>query len=160
MSCGNMVVQQGMKVKVGVYWTGEKGWGVRTFEAIPVGSFVFEYVGEVVSNAELISRQQKSPIHGWYTLDLDADWKVEAEVTDNNALCLDGYKFGNVGRFVNHKCEDANLIDVPVRIERSDPRLYHVAFFAKRQIYALEELTWVIKPLLLSYSHFKVIVAL
>jgi hypothetical protein len=144
MECGNRVVQKGMKVKVGVFWTGEKGWGVRTFEPISIGTFVFQYVGEVCSNAEVINRHEKSPIHGWYTLDLNANWKTEAGVNDNEALCIDGFLYGNVGRFVNHRCEDANLMDYPVKIESRDSHIYHVAFFAKRHVYALEELTWVI----------------
>lgn len=143
-SCGNRVVQHGMTVKVGVFWTGPKGWGVRTFEAIPMGGFVFEYVGEICSSEELIKKHGDSVLCGRYTLDLNADWKSEARVSDKNALCVDGFSLGNVGRFVNHRCEDANLVDIPVRIERSDPRFYHVAFFAKRPIHALEELTWVI----------------
>lgn len=143
MSCPNRVVQRGMKVKVGVFWTGVRGWGVRTFESIPVGTFVFEYVGEVVNNAELLKRNEKSHVHGDYTLDLNADWKTEAGVSDANALCIDGLAYGNVGRFVNHRCSDANLIDFPVKIEESDPHIYHVAFFAKRNICTLEELTWV-----------------
>jgi SET domain-containing protein len=40
------------------------------------------------------------------------------------------------------RCEDANLIDVPVKISCADPRLYHVAFFAQVDISPLEELTW------------------
>lgn len=128
---------------MGVFWCGVKGWGIRTFEYIPQGSFVFEYVGEVCSNAEMIASHQITPTHGLYTLDLNADWRVEAEVTDEEVLCVDGVRYGNVGRFLNHRCGDANLVDFPVQIEESDPHIYHVAFFAKRIIFALEELTWV-----------------
>lgn len=41
-----------------------------------------------------------------------------------------------------YRCEDANLIDVPVKVGNEDPRLYHVAFFAQENISAFEELTW------------------
>jgi SET domain-containing protein len=40
------------------------------------------------------------------------------------------------------RCEDANLIDMPVRIEKCDIRVYHVAFFAQADIQAFEELSW------------------
>jgi len=40
------------------------------------------------------------------------------------------------------RCEDANLIDVPVRVSKEDGRLYRVAFFAQVAIPALEEFTW------------------
>lgn len=39
-------------------------------------------------------------------------------------------------------CEDANLIDVPVRIGNRDSGVYHVAFFAAVDIAPVEELTW------------------
>lgn len=129
---------------MGVFWVGERGWGVRTFHDIPMGTFVFEYVGLICSNAELLTKVEETPKLGCYTLDLNADWKTEASVTDADALCIDGETYGNVARFVNHLCEDANLIDFPVRIDNADPHIYHVAFFAKRKILALEELTWVL----------------
>ena len=40
------------------------------------------------------------------------------------------------------RCEDANLIDMPVRVRGMDPRAYRVAFFAQVNIPPLEELTW------------------
>jgi len=39
------------------------------------------------------------------------------------------------------RCEDANLIDVPVKVGNDYPRVYHVAFFAQEDILAFEELT-------------------
>lgn len=41
-----------------------------------------------------------------------------------------------------YRCGDANLIDMPVKIENSGKRFYHVAFFTKRSIAAKEGLTW------------------
>jgi SET domain-containing protein len=41
-----------------------------------------------------------------------------------------------------YRCEDSNLVDVPVSIESVDRRFYHVAFFANRIIRPGEELTW------------------
>ena len=48
----------------------------------------------------------------------------------------------NVSVACFYRCEDTNLIDVPVRVGDEDPRLYHVAFFAQKDILAFEELTW------------------
>lgn len=36
--------------------TEDKGWGVRTQQAIKSGDFILEYVGEVVSEREFKSR--------------------------------------------------------------------------------------------------------
>lgn len=40
------------------------------------------------------------------------------------------------------RCYDANLIDVPVLVGRLDRSFYQPAFFTKRRIQPLEELTW------------------
>ena len=51
IDCPNRVVQKGRKLKLGVFRTenGTRGWGVKTLEPIPKGSFVMEYVGELIS---------------------------------------------------------------------------------------------------------------
>ncbi|KAI5011817.1 hypothetical protein ZWY2020_014058 [Hordeum vulgare] len=61
---------------------------------------------------------------------------------DEEALCLDGTFYGNVGRFINHRCRDANLAMVPVQVETPDRHYYHAALFTSRKVEALEELTW------------------
>jgi len=38
-------------------------------------------------------------------------------VTDDEALCLDSMISQNVAQFLNHRCEDANLLDMFVMIE-------------------------------------------
>ena len=49
-----------------------------------------------------------------FSLSLDVDWFTKVISTDEEALCIDGARFSNVARFVNHKCEGANLVDMPV----------------------------------------------
>ncbi|OMP03193.1 hypothetical protein COLO4_10579 [Corchorus olitorius] len=61
---------------------------------------------------------------------------------DEEALCLDAASYGNVARFINHRCLDANLIEIPVEVETPDHHYYHVAFFTTREVDAYEELTW------------------
>jgi SET domain-containing protein len=43
---------------------------------------------------------------------------------------------------VRCRCEDANLIDIPVQIDVNKKSMYHVAFFTKHDIGFQEELTW------------------
>lgn len=84
---------------------GGKGWGLRTLEDLPKGAFVCEYVGEVLTNAELYERVSKSSNkdeHAYPVL-LDADWGAESELKDEEALCLDATYYGNVARFINHR---------------------------------------------------------
>lgn len=40
------------------------------------------------------------------------------------------------------RCQDANLMDMPVEIESPDRHYYHVAFFTNRRVKSKEELTW------------------
>lgn len=40
------------------------------------------------------------------------------------------------------RCGDANLTDMPVKIENAGKRFYHVAFFTNQKIEAKESLTW------------------
>lgn len=44
--------------------------------------------------------------------------------------------------FTVRRCEDANLVDVPVLIGRTGLSFYRLAFFSKWAIDAGEELTW------------------
>ncbi|KAL2345821.1 hypothetical protein Fmac_007106 [Flemingia macrophylla] len=145
MQCGNRIVQRGITCKLQVFLTREgKGWGLRTLEDLPKGTFVCEYAGEILTNMELFDRimQNSDKERHTYPITLDADWASEKGLKDEEALCLDATNNGNVGRFINHRCCDANLIDIPVEIESPDHHYYHVAFFTNRKVNAYEELTW------------------
>ncbi|XP_024440584.2 probable inactive histone-lysine N-methyltransferase SUVR1 isoform X2 [Populus trichocarpa] len=146
--CGNRVVQRGIRCKLQVFFTPEgKGWGLRTLEILPKGTFVCEYVGEILTNKELYERKMqrtsssKTEKHAYPVL-LDADWCMKGVVKDEEALCLDATFYGNIARFINHRCLDANMIEIPVKIETPDHHYYHLAFFTTRGVNALEELTW------------------
>ncbi|XP_039043642.1 histone-lysine N-methyltransferase SUVR4-like [Hibiscus syriacus] len=145
MQCGNRVVQRGITCKLQVFWTREgKGWGVKTLRDLPKGTFVCEYVGEIVTNTELYERNSKGSgdERHTYPVTLDADWGSEKILKDEEALCLDATLCGNVARFINHRCFDANLIDIPVEVETPDRHYYHLALFTTREVKASEELTW------------------
>ncbi|WOG94941.1 hypothetical protein DCAR_0314238 [Daucus carota subsp. sativus] len=145
--CGNRVVQRGISRKLQVFMTpGGKGWGLRTLEDLPKGAFVCEYVGEVLTNAELydrVSERESLNNHSHsYPVLLDADWGSERVLKDEEALCLDATDYGNVARFINHRCFDSTMVEIPVEVETPDHHYYHLAFFTSRKVKALEELTW------------------
>ncbi|KAI3973077.1 hypothetical protein MKX01_019735 [Papaver californicum] len=143
--CGNRVVQRGISWNLQVFLTVEgKGWGLRTLDDLPRGTFVCEYVGEILTSKELNERNTQiidGDIQTCPVL-LDAAWGSDGVVKDKEALCLDATFYGNVTRFINHRCFDANLVEIPVEVESPNHRYYHVAFFTTRDIEALEELTW------------------
>lgn len=146
LHCGNRVVQRGISCSLQVFWAdGKKGWGLRILEDLPVGAFVCEYVGEVLTNTELYERNlqnSKRSARHTYPVQLDADWGSESILEDEELLCLDATFYGNVARFINHRCYDSNLLEVPVEVETLDHHYYHLAFFTKREVKAFEELTW------------------
>lgn len=107
-SCGNRVVQRGIKHKLQVFMTpGGKGWGLRTLEDLPKGAFVCEFIGEVLTIKEFYQRVSQSSKKDEYAhpVLLDTDWGEGNEINEDEALCLDATNYGNVSRFINHRYE-------------------------------------------------------
>ncbi|XP_029908481.1 histone-lysine N-methyltransferase SETMAR [Myripristis murdjan] len=134
-ACSNRVVQRGLRLRLEVYGTKEKGWGVRTLEPIPCGTFVCEYAGEVIGFDEAKRRQlAQGPEENNYIIAV-REHAGQGPITET---FVDPAIVGNVGRFLNHSCLP-NLFMVPVRVHSTVPRL---ALFAGRDIEAQEELTF------------------
>ncbi|XP_033615113.1 histone-lysine N-methyltransferase EHMT1 isoform X2 [Fukomys damarensis] len=125
-NCRNRVVQNGLRARLQLYRTQDVGWGVRTLQDIPVGTFVCEYVGELISDSEADVREEDS-----YLFDLDNK--------DGEVYCIDARFYGNVSRFINHHCEP-NLVPVRVFMSHQDLRFPRIAFFSTRLIQAGEQL--------------------
>ncbi|KAL0129627.1 hypothetical protein PUN28_001709 [Cardiocondyla obscurior] len=109
------------------FMTENKGWGVKTQQAIKTGDFILEYVGEVVSEREFKSRmatRYANDTHH-YCLHLDG------------GLVIDGHRMGGNGRFVNHSCEPNCEMQ-----KWSVLGLPRMALFASRDIKPGEELTY------------------
>uniref|UniRef100_A0A8C4GQS4 Euchromatic histone-lysine N-methyltransferase 2 n=1 Tax=Dicentrarchus labrax TaxID=13489 RepID=A0A8C4GQS4_DICLA len=120
-TCKNRVVQAAFLTN----YT-KMGWGVRALQDIPQGSFICEYVGELISDAEADVREDDS-----YLFDLDNK--------DGEVYCIDARYYGNISRFINHLC-DPNLIPVRVFMLHQDLRFPRIAFFSSRDILSGQEL--------------------
>lgn len=73
-----------------------KGWGLVTLETIPAGTFIIEYVGELINQKEFdrrIHEMQQTKDEHYYFLTLTRD------------LIIDAGPRGNSSRFINHSCE-------------------------------------------------------
>uniref|UniRef100_A0A6P8SEV2 [histone H3]-lysine(9) N-methyltransferase n=1 Tax=Geotrypetes seraphini TaxID=260995 RepID=A0A6P8SEV2_GEOSA len=125
-TCRNRVVQNGLRVQLQLYRTKNMGWAVRSMQDIPIGTFVCEYVGEMISNSEADVREDDS-----YLFDLDNK--------DGEVYCIDARFYGNISRFINHLCEP-NLIPVRIFMSHQDLRFPRIAFFSSRKIEAGEQL--------------------
>ncbi|KAF3419879.1 hypothetical protein E2986_10424 [Frieseomelitta varia] len=138
ITCNNRVVQYGLTQRFQLFRTDGKGWGLKTLRYIPKGSYVCEYVGEIISDSEADHREDDS-----YLFDLDN--------RDGETYCIDARRYGNIARFINHSCAP-NLLPVRVFVEHQDLHFPRIAFFANRDIEADEELGfdygekfWIIK---------------
>ncbi|XP_067130013.1 histone-lysine N-methyltransferase EHMT2-like isoform X2 [Centruroides vittatus] len=137
-NCNNRVLQHGVTSRLQLFRTKQKGWGVRALKEIPKGSFICEYIGEIISDSEADQREDDS-----YLFDLDN--------RDGETYCLDARYYGNISRFINHLCEP-NLVPVKIFVDHQDLSFPRIAFFSSRDIKPLEELGfdygekfWVIK---------------
>ncbi|KZC10249.1 Histone-lysine N-methyltransferase SUV39H2, partial [Dufourea novaeangliae] len=138
MNCINRVVQRGTKMKFCIFRTANgRGWGVKTLQSIRKGSFVTQYVGEVITSEEAEKRGKEYDAAGrTYLFDLDYN-----ETEDQCPYTVDAAVYGNVSHFINHSC-DPNLAVYAVWIDCLDPNLPKLALFATRDIKMNEEITF------------------
>ncbi|XP_066496943.1 histone-lysine N-methyltransferase EHMT1-like [Tiliqua scincoides] len=121
--CPNRVVQRGIRTQLQLYRTPDKGWGVRTVQDLPRGTFICQYFGELISPTESERREQHT-------------YMYRVETQEEQEYYLDGMNYSGVGRFLNHSC-DPNLVPVRVAVGHEVPG---IAFFTNRGIQAGEEL--------------------
>ncbi|CAH1176200.1 unnamed protein product [Phaedon cochleariae] len=128
ITCKNRVVQRGLQQRFQIYKTESRGWGVKTLKSIVKGSFVCEYVGEILNDAEADQREDDT-----FLFDLDN--------RDSETFCVDAKYYGNFARFINHSCSP-NLHPVKVFVDHHDLRFPKVAFFASKDITPDEEISF------------------
>ncbi|KMS99946.1 hypothetical protein BVRB_1g017910 [Beta vulgaris subsp. vulgaris] len=153
-TCHNRVSQHGIKLPLDVFKTESRGWGVRCLSSISCGSFVCEYIGELLDDKEAEERIDNDG----YLFDIGQNYNDPtlrdglsalipdmpsscSDVVENIGFTLDARIYGNVGRFVNHSCSP-NLFAQNVLYDHEDKRIPHIMFFAAENIPPLQELTY------------------
>lgn len=126
--CQNTKIQRHI-IAPGVerFMTKNKGWGVQTKQPVKKGTYILEYVGEVVTEREFKDRMATlyiQDIHH-YCLHLDG------------GLVIDGHRMGSDCRFVNHSCSPNCEMQ-----KWSVNGLSRMALFAMRDIPPGDELTY------------------
>ncbi|KAE8727740.1 Histone-lysine N-methyltransferase, H3 lysine-9 specific SUVH5 [Hibiscus syriacus] len=151
-SCHNRVGQHGMKFQLEIFKTESRGWGVRSLNSIPSGSFICEYAGELLEDREaerkgsdeyLFDIGNNSDISLWdglSTIMPDAH-SSSCQVVQDSGFTIDAARIGNIGRFINHSCSP-NLYAQNVLYDHEDMRISHIMFFAAENIPPLQELTY------------------
>ncbi|KAL8196150.1 hypothetical protein R6Q57_025150 [Mikania cordata] len=145
-TCYNRVTQHGMKIHLEIFKTESRGWGVRSLSSISSGSFICEYIGELLEEIEAEKRTGNDE----YLFDIgqnyndcshNPDTKPVEVANPGGGFTIDALKFGNIGRFINHSCTP-NLYAQNVLYDEDDKRMPHIMLFAAENIPPLKELTY------------------
>ncbi|KAH2207151.1 histone methyltransferase set2 [Aspergillus fumigatus] len=126
--CQNQRFQRKEYANVAVIKTEKKGFGLRAETDLRPHQFIFEYVGEVINEAQFRRRMRQYDEEGikhFYFMSLSRGEFVDAT------------KKGNLGRFCNHSCNPNCYVDKWVVGEK-----LRMGIFAERAIQAGEELVF------------------
>ncbi|OMO56824.1 hypothetical protein CCACVL1_26247 [Corchorus capsularis] len=129
-ACPNRVLQNG-------------GWGVRAGEPILSGTFVCEYIGEILDEQEANNRLTRYGKDGCnYMYNIDSNINDMSRLVEGQArYVIDATKYGNVSRFINHSCLP-NLMNHQVLVDSMDSQRAHIGLYASQDIAVGEELTF------------------
>ena len=126
--CANMAIQKHLSiVTIERFMTQEKGFGIRTRTAVSAGTFIMEYLGEVVSDREFKRRMQ-------------TDYQKDAHhycLHLGEGMVIDGHRMGGECRFVNHSCKPNCEMQ-----KWSVNGQYRMALFSAKDLALNEELTY------------------
>lgn len=152
-ACRNRVSQKGLRWRLEVFRTMAKGWGVRTLEFIPSGSFLCELTGELLTATAAAERENDEYL---FNLDFHSNARarnrqasksskgkdpVEASEQAQVHYVIDCRLSGNVARFINHCCQP-NLFVQGVLHDHVDLNRGHIVLFAGEDIAAQTELSY------------------
>jgi SET domain-containing protein len=127
-SCCNTDIQRGVRKRLLVGESshpGDIGFGAYMAEPAKQGEFIAEYVGEIISEAESVRRNE-----------IYDKLKVSFIFDLNEEVTIDSFRYGNVERFINHSKKHANCKPV-VKLVNGEHR---IGFFATKDLAAGEEL--------------------
>eukprot|EP01018_Ginkgo_biloba_P018282 Gb_25369 [translate_table: standard] len=155
-SCRNSTTQKGLKNHLEVFKTSDRGFGVRCWDSIAVGTFIYEYTGEVVSEEEAALQHEGNEyiLSAMHSQERWTDWgsivdilckqkqqDVSSQAPSSFSSFVDASKMGNVSRFINHSCSPNVFIQFILH-DHQDTRFSHIVFFATENIPPLTELTF------------------
>ncbi|CAK8539529.1 unnamed protein product [Lathyrus sativus] len=152
-TCYNRVSQHGINIQLEIFKTNSRGWGVRSLNSIASGSFICEYIGELLEDKEAeqrtgndeylfdIGNKNNNTLWDGLSTLLPDSQSHSCEVVMDGGFTIDAAQFGNVGRFINHSCSP-NLYAQNVLYDHHDNRVPHVMLFAAENIPPLQELAY------------------
>ncbi|KAI0830234.1 hypothetical protein BC628DRAFT_1313213 [Trametes gibbosa] len=126
--CQNQRFQRKQYATLEIVKTEMKGFGLRAAADIPKDGFIYEYVGDVVSQPSLYKRMRQYAEEGirhFYFMALQRDEFIDAT------------KRGGIGRFANHSCNPNCYVE-----RWTVGNHVRMGIFASRSIKQNEELTF------------------
>ncbi|OJJ49741.1 hypothetical protein ASPZODRAFT_128257 [Penicilliopsis zonata CBS 506.65] len=140
-TCWNRVVQRGRTIRLQIFDTGNRGFGLRSPDQIIAGQFIDLYLGEVIPKNKADRREELAASQNGHSYLFGLDFFHD----DEGIYVVDGQRLGSPARFMNHSCNPTCKM-FPVASSQGDDRLYNLAFFALRDIPQLQELTFDYNP--------------
>ncbi|GFQ00795.1 histone-lysine n-methyltransferase h3 lysine-9 specific suvh4 [Phtheirospermum japonicum] len=156
--CVNRTGQKGCRFRLEIFRTPKKGWGVRSWDYIPSGAPICEYIGLLRRTAELNHAADNS-----YVFDIDCLQtmkgmdgresrlrdvslpshlqKIGEEASESVPFCIDAAQTGNVARFINHSCQPNLFVQCMLSCHH-DIKQAKIMFVAADNIPPLKELTY------------------
>ena len=113
------------------------GFGVFSREAVPRGTPVMEYVGEVVRRPVADRRERTDNKNGAVTGNLPSTYMFALDENDADSRVVDAARKGNLARFANHSCAPNCFTKSVVLANRR-----RVVLFTLRDVHRGEELTY------------------
>ncbi|XP_020671829.1 histone-lysine N-methyltransferase, H3 lysine-9 specific SUVH1 isoform X2 [Dendrobium catenatum] len=154
VNCRNRVTQKGVNLHFEVFRTRDRGWGLRSWDPIRAGTFICEYVGEVVDKIKVndFGEDDHYIFQGNYIDEKTLKWNHgpellgepsinESDVFKPLPIIISSRNVGNVARFMNHSCSP-NVFWQPVLHDHNEGDYPHIMFFAMKHIPPLMELTF------------------
>uniref|UniRef100_A0A0D9V6Z6 Histone-lysine N-methyltransferase n=1 Tax=Leersia perrieri TaxID=77586 RepID=A0A0D9V6Z6_9ORYZ len=153
-NCRNRVAQKGVRIHFEVFRTTNRGWGLRSWDPIRAGSFICQYVGEVIDDNKVNLDGEDDYLFqavcpGEKTLKWnygpellgEQSINISAETFEPLPIKISAKKMGNVARFMNHSC-NPNTFWQPVQFDHGEDGYPHIMFFALKHIPPMTELTY------------------
>lgn len=72
MTCTNRLISRDLQYKFEVFQTNDRGWGVRTRQDLPAGSYVSHYMGDLLPDKDLRLRAEVSGDSYFFLLDTES----------------------------------------------------------------------------------------
>ncbi|KAF8525700.1 hypothetical protein JB92DRAFT_2701103 [Gautieria morchelliformis] len=126
--CQNQRFQHKLYAPFHIVQTEMKGFGLRAAADLPKDTFIYEYIGEVVSHPSFVKRMRDYADEGirhFYFMMLQKDEFIDAT------------KKGGVGRFANHSCNPNCYV-----AKWTVGKKVRMGIFSKRSVKKDEELTF------------------